>query len=711
MDGLREEVTQFVGSGVESLIRKLLSSDEFHVAFARVASLGINYGVERWLRMGRIDFEFEAAVQKVSNFHVGAKVDFDKALDDFPTTPFPFLSKIDVASQGSLPDVAQILPDKFAHSATSVAVASSSASEAPKQRHPDVAIDDPRPATGSFNMADVRRLSTHFIKLRDMPEGVLVLSVLSQVWKSRICDLVLRGANRNGTRTGAEVQEEPYLDVRLTLQRLPFYCTPPAVAEAVILDPTLEDLAVGTPSFKIVAKTEASQKRKASTSGAASSHVAKRTRSALDQSSGSTTDPSLFVGDDDKSDDDDACVEISLVTPFSFAAMIPSLGNEGGSFGKGVMVDDDVASSSGDVSRPRPSSILAPSFKDVSKDAIHKDLFPFSAGPYYATYPEGGIAGNSEFTREEWDAPYRPTFGVLTKEVFKDPAVYKTVVDQFLTPGEMVRIESLSHDQLTTKMSVLHCMIMLHGCELFARYRGLSQSHHEYMLSADSMLKGYEEKVANMTELELQVTALKKQVSGLNDKLATSDASFTKSKAKEDESKKKIKSIDEFSRVQGELLSLVASAGFDRGLSMHQTKDEFAAVLKKMISKHATEPLSVILQLKLEKLAHPANVPTLRDTRVSPHISKESTVKPVFKSLELSVNVILASSVVSSEQNKEQGASHALDDVAEVTMVGSELVSSGPNDVVVALSVNGKGDGLTPSFVAGEEAAVNPSRV
>ncbi|GJY73021.1 hypothetical protein Tco_0477452 [Tanacetum coccineum] len=41
------------------------------------------------------------------------------------------------------------------------------------------AIDDPRPAAGSFSMADVRRLSAHVIKLRDMPEGVLVLSGLS----------------------------------------------------------------------------------------------------------------------------------------------------------------------------------------------------------------------------------------------------------------------------------------------------------------------------------------------------------------------------------------------------------------------------------------------------------------------------------------------------------------------------------------------------
>ncbi|GJV51841.1 hypothetical protein Tco_1447582 [Tanacetum coccineum] len=64
-------------------------------------------------------------------------------------------------------------------------------------RHSDAAIDDQRSAAGSFSMADVRRLSAHVIKLRDMPKGVLVLSGLSHVWKSRVCDPILRGANGN----------------------------------------------------------------------------------------------------------------------------------------------------------------------------------------------------------------------------------------------------------------------------------------------------------------------------------------------------------------------------------------------------------------------------------------------------------------------------------------------------------------------------------
>ncbi|GJS12426.1 hypothetical protein Tco_0406898, partial [Tanacetum coccineum] len=449
--------------------------------------------------------------------------------------------------------------------------------------------------------------SAHYeLKLRDMLEGVLVLSGLSRIWKSRVCDMMLRGADGN------------------VMGIYDFLYLPEWTADVVIPDPTPENLVVGTPSSKIVAKAEAFQKRKASTSGATSGHVAKHTRPAYAQSSGSTTRPSLFMGDDDESDDDDACVEIPLVTPFRSAVVILFLGNQGGSSvapaakgsntqesqGKGVMVD----------------GLFATVCWDVSGDAIHMDFFHFYVGPYYATYPEDGVAGNCEFTREEWDAPYRPSFGVLTKE------------------GEMVRVESLSNDQLTSKMSVLYCMMMSHGGELLARYRRLNQSHHEYVLSINSRLKGYEEKDAKMTGLELQVSALKKQVSRLNDKIYSSDASFTKSKEKGKERKKNIKTLtksldnlhtkvarlsaalnqatileverdeeilrlkttppeflsffwgqlqglvpkflasDEFSIVLGELLSLVASAGFECGLSMHRTNDEFVVVLKKMVN-------------------------------------------------------------------------------------------------------------------------------
>nr|GEV28134.1 hypothetical protein [Tanacetum cinerariifolium] len=333
-------------------------------------------------------------------------------------------------------------------------------------------------AAGSIRMADVRRLSAHAIKLRDMPG---------------------------------------------------------------------EDLSVGTPSSNILAKAKASQKRKASTSGATSSHVAKRTRSALAQSFGSTTCPGLFMGDDDdgSDDDDDACVEILLVTPLYSAIVIPSLGTRVGSLllpllkvltPEGIMADDAAAPFIC-VSRPTPSSGLALSFRDVSRDAIHADFFPFSFGPYYATYPEGGIIRNYKFTRKEWNAPYQPNFRVLTKEVFKDLGVCKTVVDQFPTPKEMVQVET------------------------------------------DSRLKGSEEKVASLTRLELQVSTLKKQVFGINDKLSSSGASFTKSKAKGKKRKKKIKSLTKsLDNLHAEVARL--STDLNRATVLEAEKDEEILHLK-----------------------------------------------------------------------------------------------------------------------------------
>nr|GEV83338.1 putative polyprotein [Tanacetum cinerariifolium] len=129
--------------------------------------------------------------------------------------------------------------------------------------------------------------------------------------------------------------------------------------------------------------------QKTSTFSATSIHVAKRTRSALAQLSGSTTRPSLFVynsddgsgDDDDDDDDDDAYVKIGLVTPIrSVAAVIPFSRNQSGSSvapaaeGHGTRADDAAAPSVG-VSQPRPSSGPAPLFRDVSGDAFHTDFY------------------------------------------------------------------------------------------------------------------------------------------------------------------------------------------------------------------------------------------------------------------------------------------------------------------------------------------------
>ncbi|GKB95988.1 hypothetical protein Tco_0982125 [Tanacetum coccineum] len=136
------------------------------------------------------------------------------------------------------------------------------------------------------------------------------------------------------------------------------------------------------------------------------------------------------------------------------------------------------------------------------------------------------------------------------------------------------------------------------------------------------------------------------------------------------------------------------------------------------ISKHAIEPLSVILQLEPKKLAHPSNVPTTRVARVSPSIAKDSTVTPAFRSLELSSNVVPAPSAFASEQNEEwvnamvDGLNAEMTDgAAHSKSGGSERVSFGLIDVVVTLSASEKGDGFLPFSTVDEEATTNPSRV
>ncbi|GJY65379.1 hypothetical protein Tco_0467617 [Tanacetum coccineum] len=124
--------------------------------------------------------------------------------------------------------------------------------------------------------------------------------------------------------------------------------------------------------------------------------------SALAQSSGSTTLPNLFADNsgEESDDDDDACIKIPRITPIRSAILSPVSRNQGW-----------------------PSAAEGPTTRgqghydrDISGDAIHRDFFPFSHGPYYVTYPKGGFASDCKFSREEWDAPYQPTLVVLMKD-------------------------------------------------------------------------------------------------------------------------------------------------------------------------------------------------------------------------------------------------------------------------------------------------------
>ncbi|GJR81398.1 hypothetical protein Tco_0152183 [Tanacetum coccineum] len=94
VDELKMEVTQFIGSSVEGLVRRLLSSDEFHVALAHVASLGINYGVERGCVWDVLMLILRQLLEKFLTFILVLTLILTKILLPFPLLCFPFLARL-----------------------------------------------------------------------------------------------------------------------------------------------------------------------------------------------------------------------------------------------------------------------------------------------------------------------------------------------------------------------------------------------------------------------------------------------------------------------------------------------------------------------------------------------------------------------------------------------------------------------------------------
>nr|GEY65456.1 hypothetical protein [Tanacetum cinerariifolium] len=116
------EVSNFVGSGIVSLVRRLVH--------------------------GCTDSGFEEVAQNVSKFFGGAKVEFNKVIANLPFIKFPFLAKIDEASEGVLLEIANIQLDKLFHPisipTTDSAVAKTSALEGSKL--PGFGLDVPPPS-------------------------------------------------------------------------------------------------------------------------------------------------------------------------------------------------------------------------------------------------------------------------------------------------------------------------------------------------------------------------------------------------------------------------------------------------------------------------------------------------------------------------------------------------------------------------------------
>ncbi|GJS03019.1 zinc finger, CCHC-type containing protein [Tanacetum coccineum] len=90
---------------------------------------------------------------------------------------------------------------------------------------------------------------------------------------------------------------------------------------------------------------------------------------------------------------------------------------------------------------------------------------PFAVGPSSAA---PGIAGD-DIERDFFPFVHVPTRLTIRIGGLIDPSVCKAVVDHFPTSTEVVRVETLTDEQLTKKVSALHCVMISHGDKLLAR--------------------------------------------------------------------------------------------------------------------------------------------------------------------------------------------------------------------------------------------------
>ncbi|GJZ98493.1 hypothetical protein Tco_0670946 [Tanacetum coccineum] len=153
---------------------------------------------------------------------------------------------------------------------------------------------------------------------------------------------------------------------------------------------------------------------------------------------------------------------------------------------------------------------------------------------------------------------------------------------------------------------------------------------------------------------------------------------------------RKFLASDEFIKVQGELLSLAASRLVEATPLVSTTGYPF---LKKIFD-HAAHLLSVVLNLEPVNLARSEVVLAPKTTRVSPSLTRESTVTLVSSSCEFPSNGVPSSIIIDGAAGGltkviVQGIVHRVCD--DVTQVESSLTQDSglvppPSDIVVALS-------------------------
>ncbi|GJZ62385.1 hypothetical protein Tco_0618522, partial [Tanacetum coccineum] len=349
-------------------------------------------------------------------------------------------------------------------------------------RHPDSCITNKVPT--SFNQNHVDRLKAHIVKLNDIPEGVLVLSGLSRVWRNPMSDRVLRRSDNTvmsiydflcmPSLDKVTVREEPHgLDTSI-LGRVDDRTTSPAPAGTAIPCASLEEIVITRTDCKVVTKADHTAKLKASTGLEISTNAAKKTR--LSKKGSRAGSSGLAVGDEIEQtdnrtlDDDDQRdgSEFAMEDIGNLNDVSQGVSEDASSPAQEPMpaldtqpldadADADEISSDGNVDPYYEAQV-----SNTAGDMLKRDLLPFVPGPYYIPYlyDEGYGSKSPPYTKDDWEEIHGVNLGLRKKELYKDPKC------QLITHGSMLNarydhsfrnVERLSKQctQLTAELEVL----------------------------------------------------------------------------------------------------------------------------------------------------------------------------------------------------------------------------------------------------------------
>nr|GEU28991.1 hypothetical protein [Tanacetum cinerariifolium] len=441
---------------------------------------------------------------------------------------------------------------------------------------PAIPVDHKVPT--SFNQNYVDNLKAHIVKLYDIPEGVLVRSGLSRVWRNPMCDLILRRPD-NTVLSIHDFLCMPSLDKVTVLEE-------PHGLDTFILGRVVDRTSSPVPAGQ---RYPPMQPRKPNRARKGLKRVLVGSQLELG------TSRLMMVpldDDDDQHDDTEFAMEgieslndvdqgVSEDASPSTQEAVPASDTKPLNADAGA---DEIASD-GNVDLyydVRVSNIVG--------DVLERDLLPFVPGSYYIPYPydEGSGSESPPYTKDDQEEIHEVNLGLRKKELYKDLKVCRTALDRFLTLAETHRLRELSSVKLSDRMSVLQCQLITHGSMLNSRYdhslrnverlsKHWDKKHRKYRNERDTLTMEKEKIKEELIGTKSQLEHRKRQAEEIQGSIASFfQSDFTPLV-------RRFLKSGEFNRAFAGVLNTAINVGVERGLRMGRTDEEFRGLSQRVV--------------------------------------------------------------------------------------------------------------------------------